>query len=831
MRGFVPPSIAVLLVQFSRNGRCASPARMHGLFCLLMTLCVLPLQAGTLDCIRHDRFAHIVGGTSLTMGPVGNVWVVPPYAYIGARDTFSVVDISNPHAPTVVGQLPHEGWIQVADATTTQALIGGSNGLELIDLRDPRSPRVQQRVPDPERHRGWWHKSIHGDAIIAVTDNWVLVFRVSTNTLVDSLRLPNMAGGAASAGDRLYILTQDFSLRVVDLTNPFQPLLRGSLMRTVRGGYMTARGNFAYIVSGEVDELDLEIIDATDPDRPVGVGNLTFPGHVTEIGLSGDRLIVEDSDRVLAVDVAEPSRPRYLGQLLRWPWIVDVGTAGPWVLVGLDSRLLVLDASKPILPELLWSRTPAEGTRLAIHETRAYVASRVCFDWPQCHAGFYPKVQVLSLIDPLYPHLLTQHTYNQPVSAATADVAADAQQVVWLGGDSAILMQCQPSVVSGVKHQVVAHGGYFLAGGDSLATIVCRSNFPAVSWRGFPGPVRALAVDGDRAYLACESAGLQVVDISNPSMPRLLGGVAWPHDALQVAVSANRAYVADSGSGLQVIDVTDDMVPRLQGRAWSPVVGRIAADAGSVYMAAGNLGILVFDVSNPELPNLVQTMGMSALDVELYQGAVCAATGSYLDVFLGACDLATSILVQDLDARPTDDGIEIRWHSEADERFQVLRAAGPAATENAVILGSPTDSPRNGYWAFLDREVEPGATYAYWIETISSLGQPQRFGPVVATAVRPQALRLRIVGAHPARGSALIEYHLRSAGNARIECFDLAGRLVRRLELGVTNAGRHSTRWDGLDHAGRSAASGVYHLRLQSSGQSITTRIVLMSGS
>ncbi|MCL4554068.1 MAG: cell wall-binding repeat-containing protein [Actinobacteria bacterium] len=53
--------------------------------------------------------------------------------------------------------------------------------------------------------------------------------------------------------------------------------------------------------------------------------------------------------------------------------------------------------------------------------------------------------------------------------------------------------------------------------------------------------------------MADSGSGLQIIDVSNPVAPVLLGSLDTPGDAREVAISGTTAYVADAAAGLQVI--------------------------------------------------------------------------------------------------------------------------------------------------------------------------------------------------------------------------------------------------------------------------------------
>ena len=81
---------------------------------------------------------------------------------------------------------------------------------------------------------------------------------------------------------------------------------------------------------------------------------------------------------------------------------------------------------------------------------------------------------------------------------------------------------------------------------------------------------------------------------------------------------------------------------------------------------------------------------------------------------------------------------------------------------------------------------------------------------------------------HPADGPTTLRYSLAQAGPAKVQVFDIAGRLVRTLAEGGQTAGEHSLHWDGKDDAGHNVSSGVYFYRLQARGTQMSKSLVLL---
>jgi flagellar hook assembly protein FlgD len=54
------------------------------------------------------------------------------------------------------------------------------------------------------------------------------------------------------------------------------------------------------------------------------------------------------------------------------------------------------------------------------------------------------------------------------------------------------------------------------------------------------------------------------------------------------------------------------------------------------------------------------------------------------------------------------------------------------------------------------------------------------------------------------------------------------GSLVRRLVDQTMSAGTHSTRWNGVDDAGRPASSGIYFVRMIAGSHTEVRKIVML---
>lgn len=93
----------------------------------------------------------------------------------------------------------------------------------------------------------------------------------------------------------------------------------------------------------------------------------------------------------------------------------------------------------------------------------------------------------------------------------------------------------------------------------------------------------------------------------------------------------------------------------------------------------------------------------------------------------------------------------------------------------------------------------------------------------------PLAGRMLGNAPNPFNPQTTIFFVLDAPGDAMIRIFDMRGRLVRTFDrAGVPAQTRVELPWDGRDEAGRSLASGVYVLRLESGGVATTERMSLI---
>jgi|GEM_PF-1088697 len=131
------------------------------------------------------------------------------------------------------------------------------------------------------------------------------------------------------------------------------------------------------------------------------------------------------------------------------------------------------------------------------------------------------------------------------------------------------------------------------------------------------GDARRVAVSGSYAFVAAGTVGIQVVDISNPDSPVVVGGLDTPGTAQDVALSGSYAYVTDYPAGLLVIDISSPTSPVIVGTADTPGGASAVTVSGSFAYVADGGSLQIINVSDPASPLVVASVDIfpQAIDV------------------------------------------------------------------------------------------------------------------------------------------------------------------------------------------------------------------------
>lgn len=223
---------------------------------------------------------------------------------------------------------------------------------------------------------------------------------------------------------------------------------------------------------------------------------------------------------------------------------------------------------------------------------------------------------------------------------------------------------------------------YDIGGGGAggTPTVPVALGFGAELGQGFWN----IKVDGTVAYLADQSEGLVLVDLSDPGAPVTIGATTLGYGAQDVVADGDVAYLAAGSYGIAVIDISDPTRPGLIAEVdYGASVQSLALD-GDLLWGVNQEGVVALDVSDPTAPVPVGTWATEQWAMAVTAGDGHAFVGDWNLMSVWEADRAAR--VPDADLNPS----EVFVREEGDTFLMELANRGGGTLD---ILGASTESP------------------------------------------------------------------------------------------------------------------------------------------
>jgi len=171
----------------------------------------------------------------------------------------------------------------------------------------------------------------------------------------------------------------------------------------------------------------------------------------------------------------------------------------------------------------------------------------------------------------------------------------------------------------------------------------------------------------------------------------------------------------------------------------------------------------------------------------------------------------------------TSEGVQVIWKVESETNcigFHIWRNDNPAGAFKRIttqLINGRGNNFSGAEYSYIDEDVEPGESYYYKVEEVSSDNKKQFHGPVLARYERvvPRTIELGQNYPNPFNPETKISYALPEQGEIELTVFNLGGQVVIVLEAGLRAAGSHEVVWNGRDKAGNAVQAGIYFYRLK----------------
>jgi hypothetical protein len=464
------------------------------------TLAYVADGGGDLQIVNLTNPSHptLAGSLSLAGTPV-DIDVAGTTAYLANQNgTLVVVNVSNPAAPVFKGQVTLSGYGYYVAVEGTQAAVLSSNPttnsfLDVVDVSNPVSP-------------------------------------VRTGSV--AVGLPSTVNGVDLANGRAYVALESEGLKIYDVSISTLSL-QGIINDSFEGRSIAKAGTVVVVVGKDIptSTILLQVFDLTDPTQPQVLGELptTIPATISGTGYMGVAL---NSSGTLAV--------------------AAMGMAGIWMV----------DLTNPAVPTLLGTYdTPGTAYAVALNSTAtlAYVADG---------GG---DLQIVNLTNPSHPTLAGSLSLaGTPVDI---DVAGTTAYLANQNGTLVVVNVSNPAAPV-FKGQVTLSGyGYYVAV-EGTQAVVLSSNPTTNSFLdvvdvsnpvspvrtssvavGLPSIVKGVDLANAQAYVALDTDGLKIYDISSSGNPVLLGAGYSVGKAKDVVGDGSLACVADYPAIISIIDL------------------------------------------------------------------------------------------------------------------------------------------------------------------------------------------------------------------------------------------------------------------------------------
>lgn|GEM_PF-676026 len=178
--------------------------------------------------------------------------------------------------------------------------------------------------------------------------------------------------------------------------------------------------------------------------------------------------------------------------------------------------------------------------------------------------------------------------------------------------------------------------------------------------------------------------------------------------------------------------------------------------------------------------------------------------------------------------------IVLAWETDAEEDglgFAVERKGRREWQAVGFVRSSGRESHRR-FYRFTEpvaSDAAPGNILWYRLKWVGRDGSVS-YSPEISVKVETLGLRMRLaVFPNPSRKGVVISGRLTDAAeDARIEIYDLLGRLVWSHAAAGVKGGNFRFRWPGTDFRGHPVPGGIYFVKLTGRGNAISSRKILI---
>jgi len=387
-------------------------------------------------------------------------------------------------------------------------------------------------------------------------------------------------------GNQHLVLSGGSKMWLINVQNPTTPSLVASVEvapGTTCEGIATS-GTYAYVAAGDAG---FRIYDISTPSNPLFVTSIDSLEYCESVVISGQYAYVAAGTRSFIIDITNPASPTYVGRMTGYGGYhqyVNV-RSGYAYICNYDAGMQIVNVTNPASPVNV------------MEVPSGYRTARIIFDGNYGYAAIGDAgVAIYNTVNPASPTFVTQ-------IQTTGRAASLYYGAITIGGTpTGHIFVANRNPAPGVSAINVSTP-------SAPATTSFLAAIPSATGSAFT----PFYSDG-KVYVAYGTAGLRIIDVTNPSNVTLLGTANLGGESRGVVVSGNYAYVAAMDSGVHVVDVTNPTSPVKLSTINTSRARGIAINGNYVYVATRDSGLVVMDINIPANPTWLTNV--SGLDIE-----------------------------------------------------------------------------------------------------------------------------------------------------------------------------------------------------------------------
>ncbi len=572
------------------------------------------------------------------------------YAYIGAGESFLVMNIENPNKISIAGALLLLGQITDIELDGNYAYVcNGRGGLRIVDVTNPQKPKevaAYGHMAVPKR------VSVeNGCAYIAAGMKGLEVLDVRNPMHPVAVSFEDSSGNAGTLdsknicidGDRLCVIDEDQGLRLFEITNPRAPSKLGEWKA---GGLGLRRGAAAVegksiLIAGDSPDEGISLLNISG-NKPEWTSSLDVPQYWygTCARIRDGFAYIGTSSGLVIVDIHDKKRPKQLSIFNGVQGIMDLDVKDNSIYAtNASGDLSVIDVSDPFTP-LLVSQHHVGGDvqLLTILDGTLYGASN-----PSEIQTF--KLPLNSKVLPAVQNL--DFKGIRALGSAGDDIVVSDERFPARGKRIALISLLKKQKDGRFKEtwsQTVDKSNREVAGTKDFLFAAAEDGIHIFNKNGnerFFHPLKTgaelLNVSGDCLYVVTETGPkntlLITFDAKDPEHLKQLGQIAIDQRAYSLVTDSRHAYILEGGiwgdRELSIFDKAKNGVLTRAGTLKIRQADRLAVDGDRAYVQ-GFLAVNSVDISDVKNPKQIGAVDLSAVplaasDIKAKDGIVYIA--------------------------------------------------------------------------------------------------------------------------------------------------------------------------------------------------------------